>query len=129
MSRFKSAIQAACIALFLGLMAFALSGAARAEYFGATAAGISGSKVGVGYSTNYPTQAAADDKAIQECQARSNNCSVVYRFWNGACGYITTAVSNGTCYGYASTPSEALNECQSRGCTCQTPVGGCTTAP
>lgn len=97
--------------------------------YGATAAGINGDQVGVGYSTNYSTQSGADTKALQECEARTNNCQVVGRFWNGGCGYITTAKTNGTCYGYGSTPDIALKECQSRGCTCQTPIGGCTAAP
>jgi hypothetical protein len=97
--------------------------------YGATAAGISGDNVGVGYATNYPTQSAADAKALKECEARTNNCQVVGRFWNGGCGYITTATSNGTCYGYGATPDIALSECQSRGCSCQTPIGGCTQAP
>jgi hypothetical protein len=97
--------------------------------YGATAAGISGDQVGVGYSTNYPSQSEADAKALQECEARTNNCKVVGRFLNGGCGYITTAKSSGTCYGYGSTPDLALKECQSRGCTCQTPIGGCTAAP
>jgi hypothetical protein len=97
--------------------------------YGATAAGISGDKVGVGYSTNYSTQSAADARALKECEARSNNCKVMGRFWNGGCGYITTASSDGTCYGYGATAAEALSECQSRGCKCQTPIGGCTATP
>lgn len=144
------------VSLLAGLVTFALTGAGHAACpqgqticpdgitctsgtaictsgtngsYGATAAGITGNKVGVGYSVDYPTQADADTKALQECQARSNNCTVVGRFWNGGCGYITTAVSDGTCYGYGATPSIALNECQSRGCPCQKPIGGCTKAP
>ena len=97
--------------------------------YGATAAGISGDKVGVGYSTNYSTQSAADARALKECEARTNNCKVMGRFWNGGCGYITTASSDGTCYGYGATAAEALSECQSRGCKCQTPIGGCTATP
>ena len=126
MSRFKSTIRTGQIVLFMGFATFALSDAARAGDYGATAAGINGNQVGVGYSTNYPSQDAADTKAMEECSTRTQNCQVVYRFWNGACGYITTAASNGTCYGFGSTPDIALSECQSRGCSCSTPIGGCT---
>ncbi len=116
------------IGLLVSLTTFALSDVANAGDYGATAAGIIGNKVGVGYAKNYPTQSAADTRALQECEARTSNCQVVGRFWNGGCGYITTAGSNGTCYGYGATPAEALNQCQSRGCPCQKPVGGCTKA-
>jgi hypothetical protein len=115
------------IGLFLGLTTIALSGAAYADDYGASAAGISGSKVGVGYSVNFSTQAAADAKAIQECEMQTSNCQIVGRFWNGGCGYITTAASDGTCYGYGDSPATATNECQSGGCgACQTPIGACT---
>jgi Domain of unknown function (DUF4189) len=117
------------IGLLVSLTTFALADAAYAGYYGATAAGINGDHVGVGYSNNYPTQAAADAKAMQECEAQTSNCQIVGRFWNGGCGYITTAKTNGTCYGYGASPAEALSECQSRGCSCQTPVGACTRTP
>jgi hypothetical protein len=118
------------IGLLLGLATIALSGVANAGDYGASAAGISGTKVGVGFSVNYPTQAAADAKAIQECEMQTNNCQIVGRFWNGGCGYITTAASGGTCYGLGDSPANATNECQSGGCgACQTPIGACTKAP
>jgi Domain of unknown function (DUF4189) len=119
--------------LISGALAFTLLAAAHAQtvpgYYGATAVGISGNRVGVGYSTNFTTQAAADTKALQECAARTGNCQIAGRFWNGGCGYVTTAVSSGTCYGFGATATAALLQCQSRGCTCQKPVGGCTKAP
>jgi hypothetical protein len=126
MSQFKSTFRMAGIGLIASLAVFALSGVAHAGDYGATAAGINGNQVGVGYSTNYPSQDAADTKAMEECSTRTQNCQVVYRFWNGACGYITTAASNGTCYGFGSSPAIALSECQSRGCSCNQPIGGCT---
>jgi Domain of unknown function (DUF4189) len=126
MSQFKSTFRFVRVGLIASLAAFALCGVAHAGDYGATAAGINGNQVGVGYSTNYPSQDAADTKAMEECSTRTQNCQVVYRFWNGACGYITTAASNGTCYGFGSTPDIALSECQSRGCSCSTPIGGCT---
>ena len=95
-------------------------------YYGAAAAGIEGSHVGVVYSTNYRSPGAADAKALQECSTRTQNCQIVTCFWNGGCGYITTASSRGTCYGYGPTPDIALSQCQARGCACNTPVGGCT---
>ncbi|MGP0061160.1 MAG: DUF4189 domain-containing protein [Beijerinckiaceae bacterium] len=116
-------------ALLVCLATFVLSDVACADEYGAIAAGIIGNRVGVGYSTNYPTQFAADRKALQQCEARSSNCHVVSRFSNGGCGYVTTAISSGTCYGYGATPGIALDQCQSRGCSCHEPVGGCTTAP
>lgn len=123
----------ACIAgvgFLLGSMLAASSGAARADDYGATAAGISGSRVGVGVGYNYSTQAAADAKALQECEERTNNCRIVGRFSDGGCGYITTAIRNGTCYGYGASVDEARSECQKRGCgACQPPVGSCTKAP
>jgi hypothetical protein len=114
-----------CKALVLSLAMLLPAGIAQAGNYGATAAGINGDEVGVGYANNYPTQSEADAIAIQQCEERSSNCRVVGRFWNGGCGYITTATT-GTCYGYGSTPAIAKSECQSRGCTCQTPIGGCT---
>jgi hypothetical protein len=126
MSQLKSTFRFVWTGLIASLAVFALSGLAHAADYGAAAAGINGNQVGVGYSTNYPTQDAADTKALEECSGRTQNCQIVYRFWNGACGYITTAASNGTCYGFGSSPDIALSECQSRGCSCSTPIGGCT---
>ncbi len=114
------------VAVTIGLMIFVFSGSAHAGNYGSLAAGISGDQVGVGYATNYSTQDGADTRALEECSARSKNCHVVSRFWNGGCGYITTATQNGTCYGYGSTPAIARSECESRGCSCNPPIGGCT---
>ncbi|HTV36219.1 MAG TPA: DUF4189 domain-containing protein [Xanthobacteraceae bacterium] len=113
----------------MALPALLPAGIAHAGNYGATAAGIDGGQVGVGYANNYPNQSEADAVAIRQCEERSSNCRVVGRFWNGGCGYITTAASRGTCYGYGRTPEIARSECEARGCTCQTPVGGCSQAP
>jgi len=130
MSLFKSALRIGGLALLAAVLAVlatvALSGAASAGEYGALAAGIDGGTVGVGYSTNYANQGAADARAVEECSQRSRNCSVVSRFWNGGCGYITTATGSGTCYGFGATPATALSQCEARGCSCNAPVGGCT---
>jgi hypothetical protein len=117
--------------LLFGLTTVALSNAARADgYYGALASGISGSTVGVGYASDYPSQPAADAEALRKCEQITSNCTVVGRFYNGGCGYIATTASSGTCWGSGSSPSEATNECQSRGCgPCKTPIGACTKAP
>jgi hypothetical protein len=119
------------IGLLFGLAALTLAGGARADYYGATAAGIDGSAVGVGYGLDYTTQAAADEAALTECSKRVRNCAISGRFWNGGCGYITAATTEqqGTCWGAGKSPEIALQECQARGCACQTPVGGCTRRP
>jgi hypothetical protein len=44
------------IGLLLRLKTIALSGVPNAGDYGASAAGISGTKAGVGFSVNYPTQ-------------------------------------------------------------------------
>lgn len=106
----------------------AASGGARADTYGAMAAGINGDQVGVGAAEDYPTQAAADARAMQECQSQSQNCKIVSQFSGGSCGYITTVAENGTCYGWGETPITAAAECESGGCgVCFNPIGGCTT--
>jgi hypothetical protein len=115
------------VGLLLVLTMLALPNGARADSYGASAAGISGDQVGVGAAEDYPTQAAADAEAMKECRARTSNCQIVGEFSNGGCGFITTAASDGTCYGYGASPIEAAKACESRGCgVCQNPIGGCT---
>lgn len=115
-----------CKAFVLGVAMLLPAGLAHAGNYGASAAGINGDQVGVGYANNYPSQEEADAEALQQCEQRTANCRIVGRFWNGGCGYITTTASSGTCYGYGASAAIARQECEARGCTCQTPIGGCT---
>lgn len=79
---------------------------------------------------NHQRQDAADAAAVNECRRLfGQGCSVAYRFANGECGYLSTAVSGGNCAGVASSPGDAYRQCQARGCLCSWGTGGCAAKP
>lgn len=70
-----------------------------------------------GFSYNYTTQDAADDKALTEC---GGDCTIVQRF-TACAAYAADQTSGSTVYGWAqgstgaAVKTRALDECQSRG--------------
>lgn len=113
----------------------------RRAYWGAIAAAIwqdgGGEYVRSGVSWNYASKSQAIAAAISQCQDAGGGqyCKSVGTFSNGACGYISVGNSGGilgggrVCYGLGNTESEAMNQCQIRGCTCKAADGGCTARP
>lgn len=100
------------------------------QHWRALAAGIHETifqnRVSVGTSGVKASRDEAEAEATEECLVRGfSECHVVSSFSVG-CGYITTG-TNGSEAGWGSGPSaqEALNSCEARGLSCDTPVGGC----
>lgn len=63
-----------------------------------------------GWAYNYSTEAAAENKALQECKSKGGNCTVVLSWEGVACGAYRTINGNvGTAYGWgiAATKEEA----------------------
>jgi hypothetical protein len=101
-------------------MALMLSPAsANAEWFGAIA--YSPSTGAQGYSYDYPDRWSAENRALQECNARSGGCRVAVWFRN-ACGALAVGNSGwGSGWGnnQRRAEAEALGVCRrhSRGCS------------
>jgi hypothetical protein len=104
-------------------------------YYGSIAATIfdvgNNKRVATGVVWNYPTQAEADQAAIDRCKkAGGRGCKVVSTFYNGGCGYVSVGKkTRGVCWGTAATPEEARRQCASRGCSCDPAIGNCTNRP
>ena len=77
---------------------------------------------GVGFAASLDD---ADERAIKNCEYNTGpvGCTVVFRFSQGNCGYISWAIGS---YGFGSTENEAFLECFNRGGVCQMPIGGCS---
>ena len=112
--RMNSTIKAALAALLVG--AFAVGGAVKAE--GALAIDTN-QGTQYGWAVNYPTQADADRRALNEC---GYNCTIVMRFSNSCAAYAADQNRASTAYGWAygfssssAAQNGAMRECQNRG--------------
>lgn len=72
-----------------------------------------------GWAVNYPSQADADRRALNEC---GYGCSIVMRFSNTCAAYAADQSRGSTAYGWAygysnssGAQNRALQECQARG--------------
>ena len=77
------------------------------------------------------SQTESDTEAVQSCEEKTagrHRCTVIYRFWNGACGYVSIAQDNtpGNCAGVSGTMSGAVQQCKQRGCKCEPAIGRCS---
>ncbi len=101
------------------------------EYWGAMAAGIDDgfftqARTAIGWAIR-ASESEAEQAALDGCrQGGVSSCEVVSTF-NTGCGYITTGTnSNGQVgWGAGASSSRAYNNCQNRGLSCKTPIGGC----
>jgi hypothetical protein len=129
-------IQYAVAIVLAGMTLLAAPCRAQAPY-GAVAVGTNGCNGRMcpyfctGSSTNFLTQAVADQKAVEGCagaQRGCADCQVKVRFQGRhACMYRTTG-DNGTnlgCVGVGPTPADALRRCQRSGCRCAPPMAAC----
>jgi len=102
------------------------STAALADYFGAIA--FSQDSGSVGYSYDYGSQYAAQQRALAECGNQS--CMVVVTFWN-ACGALAIGNSNGYGVGWAGSRQDAeqiaLTNCFQYTDNCANNTWACTT--
>jgi hypothetical protein len=122
-------------ALVFAFVATPLAQSRAAEYRGAIAVWLSDDYLAWGWAWNYPTQSRADRSALAQCG--NPNCSVVLRFWNGACGALATVNnSDGQGWGAAwrnsrgGAEAEALRACASNGIgSCRISVSVCTRRP
>lgn len=100
------------------------------DYYGAIA--YSASTGGHGFSYDYANRAAAETKALRECENYSGggDCTVLIWFQN-ACGALATAPSGayGSGWGYDRSTAEqyALDTCGQYGRNCRITRWVCTT--
>ncbi len=111
--------------VYTGLLLVCLSAQAVAANYGALA--YSHDNGSYGYSYDFSTQWAADERARQEC---GYGCKIVVQFHDACAAYAT---GHGTNYGWAvestsqTAKDRALYECSIRGGGCAVRVWGCTT--
>jgi len=108
------------------VLAVALSSSeAAADYFGAIA--FSQDTGAVGYGYDYPSRAAAEERALDEC---GEACEVVVWFQN-ACGALAVGDDNGYGSAWAANRREAeniaLNNCKQNAENCSVRRWVCTT--
>jgi len=117
----------AMVATLSPLLALTLgSTAALADYYGAIA--FSQDSGSVGYSYDYPTQSAAEQRAMRECA--DSDCMVVVWFRN-ACGALAIGDGNGYGTGWAVSRADAeqiaLSNCSQYADNCDNNTWACTT--
>lgn len=100
---------------------------AQAQNFGAIA--YSPGSGGHGYSYDYPSKAAAQNRAMAECRKRARGCRVAIWFKN-ACGAVASGPS-GWGSGWANTRNgaelQAIKSCNQHSAGCRIRVYACTT--
>ena len=107
-----------------------LTGLARANNFGAIAYDRQTNAYGVAW--DFPTQAAANQRALKDCAKSGRSCGVVVQFAN-QCGAYATGL--GDVWGFGTGGSRAVaeqfayNYCSQNGKGCQVRVWGCTARP
>ncbi len=123
MSRLKMSIAMALVS-FLSLASWSTKAAAADNYAAIAFSQDTGS---VGYSIDYGTQAAAEERALEEC---GRDCEVVLWVRN-ACGALATGDDNGYGTGWATSRQEAeriaLSSCNDNVANCSVNRWVCTT--
>ena len=106
---------------------FLVAGSAFATNFGALAYDRNSDSWGASY--NYPSQAAANGRALSLCGSK---CAVVVEFYNNCASY---AVGTGDSWGFGhdidrrAAQQRAIAECGKHGKECQIKMTACNSAP
>lgn len=107
-----------------------LTGIAGANNFGAIAYDRQTNAYGVAW--DFPTQAAANQRALKDCAKNGRSCGIVVQFANQCAAYATglaDAWGFGTGGSRAVAERFAYNYCSQNGKGCQIRVWGCTARP
>ena len=98
----------------------ALTTSAEAREFGAIA--FSSQSGAHGYSHNYSSRAAAEQRALSGCRSNGRGCRVVIYF-HDACGALAVGHGNGSGYSWGASRREAerraLSNCSDYTSSCQ----------
>jgi hypothetical protein len=89
-----------------------------------------GRNVGVGFSGHQNSRNAAEDAALNACNARGRGirCREAYAVPTGCLYIVPGSRRNGVTWGRGSTPEVAMQECKRDGYSCDRGrmIGGCT---
>ena len=109
-------------------LGLSIEGIASADNFGSIAYDRKTNAYGVAW--DMPTQAAANQRALNDCAKNGRSCAVVVKFANQCAAY---AIGQGDVWGFGTGGSRDVAEraanyyCSQNGKGCQVKVWGCTT--
>jgi Domain of unknown function (DUF4189) len=95
--------------------------------WGAIAVSLADGGASSGFAVRRGSPAAALADAVSVCSQTGRSGCYAPNAAFKTCGYVSISVegSSYSAWGTGGTPEEAVNQCQSQGVSCGTPIGGC----